>query len=115
MMFLPFTLLLTLGFASAQTDSIGCFVEGECTNSFYVAATDTDDIQGCLDFCRDSPGCNFFTHYNVSSGCFAFQNCVEFTAADCADCVSGDQSCPDLRWGIKKNAEYGLFANDRFV
>ena len=77
--------------------TVGCFQEGECTDSLYLGYTDTADAQACLEFCRDTLSCSTFTHYSDSGACFAFNECSYFDSSSCYDCLSGEATCPDLR------------------
>ena len=47
---LAFTALLLPGIARAQQE-IGCFVQGECLNSFYVGITPAGSPEACLNVC----------------------------------------------------------------
>ena len=93
---LPF-LFVSLKIVKSQ-DEIGCFISGECTNSPFIDYTDTDDAQGCLEFCQSFLNCNQFTHYSDTKGCFAFYNCAQLSDEGCTTCISGDVTCPDLRY-----------------
>ncbi len=48
--------------------SIGCFVQGECTNSLYLIETSTP--QGalqCLEYCTGVEGTNYFSYQSQDS------------------------------------------------
>ena len=103
LIFYLFNLGLFVSLTEAQaSNSIGCFVQGECANSLYVEYADSPDAQACLEFCRSILNCHQFTHYADSNGCFAFLNCNELSTNTCDDCLSGDAVCPDLRYVILK-------------
>ena len=63
---------------------------------------DVEDAQACLDFCRITNGCNYFSFYDNTKACFAFDNCVDFSVDTCADCISGDSTCRDIQVGNRK-------------
>ena len=48
----PLVFTLLFYFVSAQESSIGCFVPGECVQSFSIAIDFTSDPQQCLEFCQ---------------------------------------------------------------
>ena len=93
----PLMLLVSLPALLAQDNEIGCFVEGECVDSLFLDFSETEDAQGCLEFCQNSLNCNHFTYYSDSNGCFSFLNCNALSESTCDDCLSGESSCPDLR------------------
>ena len=85
----------------AQTQkNIGCYVDGECLNSVSVGFYSSNGTTSCYDFCKDTPGCNYFTNYPTESLCFAFLDCVNFSPENCADCTSGEVSCPALECDV---------------
>ena len=88
--------LLNFGFSMAQDNNpIGCFISGECTRSEYEDVTISENPDECLEFCGATPNCNYFTHYQDSSACFAFVDCAELTSSSCTDCISGDVTCTE--------------------
>ena len=95
-------LFIFLGLLSHNTSlavlgqDIGCFVPGECLNSNSIGVGQLDAPDQCLDFCKDTPNCLEFTHYQDDSACVLFSDCVELSDANCADCVSGDVTCESL-------------------
>ena len=38
-------------YSSSAQQEIGCFVQGECLNSFYLGITSADTPEACLDEC----------------------------------------------------------------
>jgi hypothetical protein len=49
-----------------------CSWKGVCTNSYHLSSKRTRDQQECLEFCKSTSNCNFFTytsrdapHYNI--------------------------------------------------
>ncbi len=96
-------------------ESIGCFVQGECTDSLYLIETSTPqgELQ-CLEYCTGVEGSSHFTYksgdesvsmagdffgkkYSYSmlhlQYCLCLANCVELNTEECDSCSSGDISC----------------------
>ncbi len=67
-----------------------CYVYGTCED-FAVGFTHSLSVDDCLDFCRLTSLCNWFTQDNDQELCIAFQSCYEFSESACPDCVSGDR------------------------
>ena len=53
----------THGSNSRQGDSIGCFVNGECTSSNYISFESLETPEECRGYCEGQEDCQFFTHY----------------------------------------------------
>jgi hypothetical protein len=69
-------------------DEIGCFKQLECLSANLVGLSLEDQPDGCLEYCRSIPDCQYFTHYGDDDTCMAFSDCPE-TSSDCTDCISG--------------------------
>ena len=66
--------------------------------SLIVAEVPSQDLQGCLDLCRDNSGdCLFFTYYEEEELCRQFANCDGFAEGRCGDedgeCFTGSADC----------------------
>ena len=78
-----------------QSETIGCFVPGECAEGLVSGLSIQDSVGGCVDFCSETPGCRFFSYSPGDDVCLALDQCPTVSAENCADCVSGDASCPN--------------------
>ena len=85
-------LLAIPALTSAQGD-VGCFVPGECTESFFTDIEEDSNPVDCLNFCKETHDCGYFTHYSDTSFCFALTNCAQFSNTTCSVCVSGEVAC----------------------
>ena len=87
-------LLMSLG-THAQTTDIGCFVSGECAEGLVSGLSVQDSVGACVDFCAETPGCQYFSYSPGDNVCLALDQCPQVSAENCPDCVSGDSSCPN--------------------
>ena len=83
-------LFLGLICVSAQQQ---CFVPGECTESDLVTALPAVDLNNCLEMCKNTPECAWFTFVSYANFCELFTNCEELAIDNCADCISGEKDC----------------------
>ncbi len=90
--FLSYEYLLTIFLFFAE--EIGCFVNGECTESPYVQDWSVTDAQECLQLCQKFDGCEYFTYYGLDDYCLGFSACVELSQGSCQECYSGNATCP---------------------
>ena len=90
--FINCILVLFLGLicVSAQQQ---CFVPGECTESDLVTALPAVDLNNCLEMCKNTPECAWFTFVSYANFCELFSNCEELAIDNCADCISGEKDC----------------------
>ena len=79
-----------------ESTEIGCFVAGECLHSYTVGVSLEDTPTLCLDFCKDTDGCQVFTHYQSNSICALYSECVQLSADSCDDCISGEATCDPI-------------------
>ncbi len=87
--------------------------------SLIVAEVPSQDLQGCLDLCRDNSGdCLFFTYYEEEELCRQFANCDGFSEGRCGDeedgeCFTGSADCEgDDAMAFEAK---GYFANHFFL
>ena len=93
-----FVLSLTLRCYAQGGDDIECFSEGQCTFSFLIEETETDDVNACLRRCRDAvEGCAYFTYYEEDSVCLSLAECNQFDEASCENCYGGSANCTELQ------------------
>ena len=85
-------LLMPLGSVRGQGD-IGCFVPGECRDSITLGLFSSSSSVECLNQCKGTAGCRYFTHFEADDVCFAFQNCPTFAEGFCSQCTSGEVGC----------------------
>lgn len=73
---------------------IGCFMPGECVESSIVSLIFPETVEECLDWCKHTESCLYFTHYQVDFVCLLLSECSGgLSTANCKDCVSGDVKC----------------------
>ncbi len=84
-----YLLLATLLLALTSTRAQMCNIPGTCLGN-ELDFTVTNTPEECLEFCRSTQGCYFFTHDSSIDMCIAFEDCPEVGKAN-------------------KNAEYGIF------
>ena len=65
-----------------------CDVAGECLGTFlgFVSANSTPE---CLVSCKESAGCEWFTHDVPDSFCALYETCDTIDTSLCPECVSG--------------------------
>ena len=87
-------LLLALGLISglAKAD-LQCFVPGECIQSNLVSVESTQSAEMCLDLCKNTDNCQWFTYIAYASLCELLQDCPQLDESNCAECVSGEVAC----------------------
>jgi hypothetical protein len=83
-----FDFQFALNFQLLEPDII-CFAQGECQNSILISESITVGENGCLKFCQNTEGCNWFTYNSKRTFCMAFATCSEVVADACPDCLSG--------------------------
>lgn len=87
---------VSLGVPTLAQEEI-CFVGGECVEPELVGATETDNAQDCLDFCKTQAGCNYFTWYGDQGGiCMLSADCPSVSQGACNDCYAGSVTCSDV-------------------
>ena len=81
------SLLLTV--VGASDRNVGCYVPGECTHAVSVGFVSAETIADCYDYCAETTGCNYFSHFGDDGICFAYLDCPSFGTEGCSDCISG--------------------------
>ena len=83
----------------AGNRNIGCFVEGECAlwidnHNLVAIIDDISTPENCLDVCKLTPECLYFTHFQNTEQCYLYSSC-EYFFYECKnkDCISGEASC----------------------
>ena len=62
------------GGVTSVVDVPDCFVPGECLGSFEIGILPgLDDPEQCLEMCKQTEGCAFFTFYVTDGVCIAHQ------------------------------------------
>ena len=84
---------LFLGLICVSATQQQCFVPGECTESDLVTALPVLDLNNCLEMCKNTPECAWFTFVSYANFCELFTNCEELAIDNCADCISGEKDC----------------------
>ena len=70
-----------------------CFIPGECTSSALVGAEPAVDVNNCLQLCKDSSDCAWFTFVPYAMFCELFSECAVLSIDNCASCISGQKVC----------------------
>ena len=87
-------LLLALGLmAGLAKADLQCFVPGECIQSNLVSVESTQSAEMCLDLCKNTDNCQWFTYIAYASLCELLQDCPQLDESNCAECVSGEVAC----------------------
>ena len=96
---IAFLILLAVINLTFANEDIGCFVEGECAlwidNHNLVEIVDEIlSPENCLELCKETPSCLYFTHFQKIEQCYLYSSC-EYFFYECAnkDCISGEASC----------------------
>ena len=84
--------LFTLYTLTAAQDF--CYKQGECVGGNVVDLMPGEQTYDeCLDFCKSTANCNYFTMNQDTLVCLAFDSCPILDANICLDCHSGEKSC----------------------
>ncbi len=51
-----------------------CFVIGQCKRSFYLDGVSSKSPEDCLQRCKDTEGCRYFTHFGDQVGQIRFND-----------------------------------------
>ena len=90
---LNFFLLSVSGYYTKSNSESVCFVPGECTDSNLIKAEISATVELCLDVCKNTENCGWFTYVTYAGLCEIFENCGLLDPANCADCISGEVNC----------------------
>ncbi len=96
---------------SAQEDSIGCFVQGQCQESIFLDQDLADDAYQCLSFCQATEDCSYFTYFTDTTACVAFLDCNTFDQS-CDNCVSGQVDCEALQCFVEGECQGSYLDTD---
>jgi hypothetical protein len=66
-----------------------CFETGACSNSYHVDGDSKPNKNDCLQYCKESQSCSWFTYYPSFEYCQLFANCSTLEVELCPTCVSG--------------------------
>jgi len=94
--FLVFLTFIQGALSLAKSADIGCFVNGECQESISIGVSEESTPESCLNTCKSTANCEFFTHYQDDNICLLLLDCVNLSDSDCTDCISGDVTCEEL-------------------
>ena len=90
--------LVVINLTYANKD-IGCFVEGECAlwidnHNLVEIVDEISSPENCLEVCKETPNCLYFTHFQNIEQCYLYSSC-EYFFYECEnkDCISGEVSC----------------------
>ena len=74
-------------------DGSSCFTVGECQDSFNFEVRQVSDKLECLDLCRQSLGCSWFTFSARTCSCTLFKDCNILDLESCPECLTGHDNC----------------------
>ena len=76
-----------------------CWVRGECEGTID-RVDEVETLEECLDLCKQSTTCRWFTFYEPSSPCILMKDCTTIDES-CTSCISGEKRCQgDVPKGI---------------
>ena len=58
-----------------------------------LASSEDQDEEECLQLCRDSPSCLWYTYSEVDRVCLLFEDCPLIDYDNCKTCLSGQRQC----------------------
>ena len=103
----------TLSIVDCNPPAPQCWIQGMC-NGDMILAEASSSPEACLQFCKDTAGCNWFTffdnnstnsnnniynqnnnnnnndHNNSASSCIIFHDCLTLDES-CSSCTSGEK------------------------
>ncbi len=59
----------------------------------------------CVELCKSTLGCNWFTFSSKLSACHLFKNCFALDMDICPDCKSGQNNCVETKPKCNKQGE----------
>ena len=71
-----------------------CYEKGECLYSNLVDVTYPSSVEECLQHCRRTERCQWFT-YKFFESCELFESCEYLSDNECNNCITGQVTCPD--------------------
>ena len=77
----------------AAKTGTNCFIVGECKESFNFEVRQVSDKLRCLDVCRESQECSWFTFYARTGSCALFKDCHDLDDESCPECSTGHDNC----------------------
>jgi hypothetical protein len=108
------TLLLLILCILGLTMGQDCFVPGRCVHNSLVAVSHPSDSRGCLEYCQNQDGCNWFTYSNRLNFCELFNDCTSLDQ-DCTECLSGEVSCSAYQCDIEGICLVNIFCHYKNV
>ena len=82
-------------------DSYQCFVPGECLGNLIEHADVEGEVE-CLDTCKATEGCEWFTFLGDPGICLLYETC-DVLEQGCQNCVSGENDCSGSGGGEGKS------------
>ncbi len=90
---LSLIVLTAFSLAFALADDPNCSLPGQCAESDYISHFGCEDERECLDSCKDTIECAWYTFDSDDNICFMWKNCQNLTEANCPSCISGAVGC----------------------
>ena len=85
-----------------------CNKKGECLGGGLIVLK-FEDYKDCLNDCKNTTNCAWFTYHEEGNFCFLFDGCKSFST-NCSKCFSGEVSCPssDYQCNLAGMCQVGL-------
>ena len=83
--------MLILGVSDAKD----CRIPGECETGFFLGSEVQETYRDCLNDCKTTENCNWFTHFASAKQCKYYRDCPTLDTTECSDCYTGEATCPD--------------------
>ena len=77
-------------------------IVGECIGDFMHAVEEIPSKEDCLNICKDTKHCKWFTYTKSLSTCLLMASCQTLDET-CQDCTSGEYRCleePDGKMSV---------------
>ena len=72
-------------------------------------------LQGCLQLCKDYPGCKWYTFDPTLKDCELFEYCKTISSVDCPHCLTGEVDCHIFQCSVPGICQVKLSRIPRFT
>ncbi len=69
-----------------------CEIQGECNGKVVHEHDSVNTIEDCINLCKNTSNCNWFTFHTELSLCSLFETCFDVDTS-CETCISGENTC----------------------
>ena len=80
-----------------------CVILGACIGTEIKFEENVPTKENCLDICKATEGCRWFTYLQLHSFCMLMADCKTLDET-CTECISGESKCEQTTDG--KNFEF---------